>query len=40
MADKITVMAFGAVLAAGTPAEIADNQKVKEVYFGTEEEPA
>lgn len=40
MADKITVMAFGAVLAAGTPAEIADNQKVKEVYFGTEEEAA
>ena len=38
MADRITVMAFGAVLADGTPAEIAENQKVKDVYFGTEEE--
>jgi len=40
MADQITVMAFGAVLATGTPAEIAANQKVKDVYFGTEEDLA
>jgi branched-chain amino acid transport system ATP-binding protein len=38
MADHITVMAFGSVLAAGSPAEIAENQKVKDVYFGAEEE--
>lgn len=38
MADQITVMAFGSVLAEGRPAEIAENQKVKEVYFGVEED--
>ncbi len=37
IADEITVLAFGQKLATGTPREIADNQKVKEIYFGTDE---
>jgi len=37
IADEITVLAFGEKLAAGTPREIAENQKVKDIYFGTDE---
>ena len=36
VASYITVMNFGAVIAAGTPAEIRANVSVQEVYFGKE----
>ncbi len=34
-AKRITVMAGGAILMEGTPAEIAADQRVREVYLGT-----
>jgi branched-chain amino acid transport system ATP-binding protein len=34
LADRITVMNFGAVIAEGTPAEIHDNQAVQTAYLG------
>jgi branched-chain amino acid transport system ATP-binding protein len=34
VSDRITVMHMGAVLAEGTPAEIADNQTVQSAYLG------
>ena len=40
IADRITVMAQGAVLAAGSPAEIAKDQKVQEAYLGAPEDDA
>ena len=33
-AERITVMALGKVFAEGTPAEIADNADVQEIYLG------
>ena len=38
IADDITVMAQGAVLAQGAPKEIADNEKVREAYLGRPED--
>ncbi|MFG1465940.1 ABC transporter ATP-binding protein [Xanthobacter sp. DSM 24535] len=38
IADLITVMAAGGVLARGTPAEIAANRDVQDAYLGTPEE--
>jgi branched-chain amino acid transport system ATP-binding protein len=35
LADKITVLHYGAILAEGTPAEIQDNPRVLEVYLKT-----
>jgi branched-chain amino acid transport system ATP-binding protein len=35
LADKITVLAEGKMLAEGTPAEIADNPAVQAAYLGT-----
>jgi branched-chain amino acid transport system ATP-binding protein len=35
LADKITVLHYGAVLAEGTPAEIQSNSRVLEVYLKT-----
>ena len=35
-ADRITVMSRGKVFAEGTPAEIAQNRSVQEIYLGTE----
>ena len=38
IADDITVMAQGAILAQGAPKEIADNDKVREAYLGRPED--
>jgi branched-chain amino acid transport system ATP-binding protein len=38
IADDITVMAQGAILARGSPAEIAVNERVREAYLGREED--
>jgi branched-chain amino acid transport system ATP-binding protein len=34
VADRITVLYYGKVLASGTPAEIQANTRVREVYLG------
>ncbi len=34
IADRITVLYYGAVLASGPPAEVAANARVREVYLG------
>jgi branched-chain amino acid transport system ATP-binding protein len=34
VADRISVLYYGEVLAAGTPAEIQSNERVREVYLG------
>jgi branched-chain amino acid transport system ATP-binding protein len=34
VADRITVLYYGKVLATGTPAEIQANSRVREVYLG------
>ena len=38
MADDITVMAQGAVLATGSPTEIASDERVREAYLGRPED--
>jgi branched-chain amino acid transport system ATP-binding protein len=38
LADRITVLHLGGVLASGTPDEIRDNQAVKDAYLGEMEE--
>ena len=35
LADRITVLNYGSILAEGTPAEIQENPKVLEVYLKT-----
>jgi branched-chain amino acid transport system ATP-binding protein len=35
VADRITVLCYGEILATGTPAEIQANERVREVYLGT-----
>lgn len=40
IADEIVVMAQGAVLATGTPAEIANNHDVRIAYLGDDEDDA
>jgi ABC-type branched-subunit amino acid transport system ATPase component len=35
LAQRITVLNYGAVLAEGTPAQIQENPKVLEVYLKT-----
>ena len=38
IADDITVMAQGGILAAGSPSEIAADERVREAYLGREED--
>jgi branched-chain amino acid transport system ATP-binding protein len=38
IADDITVMAQGAILAQGRPKEIADDERVREAYLGRDED--
>ena len=34
VADRITVLYYGKILASGTPADIQSNERVREVYLG------
>ena len=34
VADRITVLYYGAVLASGQPQEVAANERVRDVYLG------
>lgn len=38
MADRISVLVYGEIIATGTPAEIRANRAVQEAYLGTSEE--
>lgn len=38
LADRVTVLAGGAILAVGTPEEIRNNQAVKDAYLGNTED--
>ncbi len=35
LADRITVLYYGEILATGKPADISSNARVREVYLGT-----
>jgi branched-chain amino acid transport system ATP-binding protein len=37
LADRITVLHLGTILASATPAEIRENQAVKDAYLGETE---
>ncbi len=36
LADRISVLVYGEIIATGTPAEIRSSAKVKEAYLGEE----
>ena len=38
IADRISVLCFGRILASGSPEEVRNDQKVKDAYLGEEEE--
>jgi branched-chain amino acid transport system ATP-binding protein len=40
LADRVTVLHYGQVLAEGTPDEVRGNEQVQGVYFGTAEQDA
>ncbi len=40
LADRISVVVYGQIIATGTPAEIRANAQVKEAYLGTQAEAA
>jgi len=37
LADNISVLHYGSIIAEGPPAEIKENEEVKKVYLGTED---
>ena len=39
LADRISVLVYGKIIATGTPAQIRANTKVQEAYLGTDAEP-
>ena len=39
LADRITVLEFGTVIAEGTPAQVQANQRVLDAYLGGADEP-
>ena len=34
LADRVTVLYYGEVLASGAPKDVAGNERVREVYLG------
>ena len=34
LADRISVLVYGEIIATGTPSEVKENQKVQEAYLG------
>jgi branched-chain amino acid transport system ATP-binding protein len=40
LADRISVLVNGAIIASGLPADIRDNADVRTAYLGDEELPA
>ena len=40
LADRITVLVEGAVIASGTPEQISKNKTVREAYLGNEDDYA
>lgn len=39
VADRITVLHLGCLFAEGTPQEVRNNSRVRDIYFGAEEKP-